>query len=242
MNRRDPKKYPEPGDAFRKFGCTRHVTQVEAKHSGAIIAVHYRAGGPGITETKARISAWRSWANLDCEILQTSECTSQINIRNQTKPPTQAAFSLENDMDKPTETHHCGQALVAGADVQEDHAEIHTQLPAECWSVDDEFFRYHTLGDLIDSEDIEIGQAVYRGHVNHVDPISLIDADDIIEMLGERAYDTAGEAAEDYPEVNDEAVTELNTLLAAWVTKHCQPSFFTVTDVQTYVVTEDDLA
>lgn len=145
-------------------------------------------------------------------------------------------------MDKPTETHRCGQALVAGADVQEDHTEIHTQLLAECWSVDDEFFKYESLGDLIDSNDIEVGHTVYRGRPAPVEPKDLIDADDIIEMLGERAQDTVGEAAEDYPDVSDEAAAELDDILKAWVTKHCQPRFYRVTDVQPYVITEEDLA
>ena len=75
MAHRDAKKYPNPGDVLRKFGCTRYVTQVDAKHTGAIVAVHYNDGGSSRTDTKASITAWRGWANIDCEIITTGDLT-----------------------------------------------------------------------------------------------------------------------------------------------------------------------
>jgi hypothetical protein len=52
------------------------------------------------------------------------------------------------------------------------------------------------------------------------------DADDVIEQMGERAYEEIGEAAEDFPEATDEAKNELRDLLGAWAVKHFTPCRF----------------
>ncbi|MYM81138.1 hypothetical protein GTP44_04085 [Duganella sp. FT50W] len=117
-------------------------------------------------------------------------------------------------------------------------------LPAaeECWSVDEENFNARSLGDLIDSHELEVGAVVFRAEAIHPEPKELIDAEDIIETMGERAYDIAGEYGEDYPNVSDEALQELSDFLVAWVSKHAAPTFYTVNNVQRYTITVDDLA
>ncbi|SDF79586.1 MULTISPECIES: hypothetical protein [unclassified Duganella] len=112
----------------------------------------------------------------------------------------------------------------------------------ECWSVDEENFNARTLDDLIGNHDLEVGAVVFRAEAMHPEPKELIDVDDIIETMGERAYDIAGEYGEDYPDVSTNAVQELSEFLAGWITKHAPPTFYTVKNVQRYTVTEADVA
>lgn len=111
----------------------------------------------------------------------------------------------------------------------------------ECWSVDEENFNARTLGDLIDNHDLEVGAVVFRAEAIHPEPKELIDVEDIIETMGERAYDIAGEHAEDYPDVSEAAEQELTDFLAAWIAKHVAPTFYTVKNVQRYTIIEADL-
>ena len=52
------------------------------------------------------------------------------------------------------------------------------------------------------------------------------NADEIIEMMGERAYDKAGEAADDFPSVTREAREELDRLLREWADRHVESSLW----------------
>ena len=112
----------------------------------------------------------------------------------------------------------------------------------EYWSHDGERFSYDTLGELLDCNELQVGDTVYTGDGETPDPAGWVDADDIIEQLACRAYDDCGEVAEDYPEVSKEAKAELESLLEAWVRKHCTPTFYMIKDVQEYVITAEDLA
>ena len=111
----------------------------------------------------------------------------------------------------------------------------------ECWSMDNETFNHATLGDLLDENDeLVVGSTVYVGIASHPEPGDLVDADDVITMIGERAYDIAGEYADDYPDVTKEAVAELTEFIAAWIGKHCPPTFYQVSKTHEYVLTTDD--
>jgi hypothetical protein len=70
----------------------------------------------------------------------------------------------------------------------------------------------------------------------------LIDSDDVIVQMGDRADDIAGEYADGYPDVSAEDKAELDTLLAAWIAKSCPPTFYEVKNVRAYVITEQDIA
>jgi hypothetical protein len=112
----------------------------------------------------------------------------------------------------------------------------------KAWSVDEERFDYLGLDELIDNHDeLEVGHVVYFGDAVHPDSGDLIDADDVIETMGERAYDINGEYSYDYPSVTKDAKDELNKLLTDWITKHCPPTFYTVENVKEYTITEEDL-
>jgi len=112
----------------------------------------------------------------------------------------------------------------------------------ECWSFDKEDFRYRTLGDLIDSHDLDLkpGDTVWLADAVRPELSRFIDADDVMTTMGERAYDIAGEHAEGYPDVTKDAERELEALLAGWISKHCAPTFWTVENVRPYRLSNDD--
>ena len=65
-------------------------------------------------------------------------------------------------------------------------------------------------------------------HSGHLVPLEAVmpDVDDLLESMGERAYDEAGESAEGYPDVTNEARTELEGLLRGWCEKYARPEFW----------------
>lgn len=111
-----------------------------------------------------------------------------------------------------------------------------------CWSSDEENFRYDTLSELLDSNDeLVAGSVVYVGEAVVPRLSQLCDADDVMEIMRDRADEIAGEYADGYPDVTSEAERELNDLLQSWMAKHCQPHFYTVKDIKPYVLTEEDV-
>lgn len=113
----------------------------------------------------------------------------------------------------------------------------------EVWSANDEMFNCDSLDELLNENDeLEVGATVWKGDKIPVDITGYVDAGDIIEMLGERAYDDVGEVAEEWPDVSAEARKELDALLGAWVSKHCTATFYRVRNVVEYKLTAKDLA
>lgn len=117
------------------------------------------------------------------------------------------------------------------------------ETPDECWSLDEENFSFDSLEDLIACNDhLGAGDEVYRGTKRHEDPGGWVDADDVIENLSCRASDEAGEYADDYPDISEDAKDELQAFLEWWARRHAQPTFYTVENVTPYTLTEEDLA
>lgn len=115
--------------------------------------------------------------------------------------------------------------------------------PREAWSDDGELFKCDSLGELLDMmDDPQPGAVVYVGDAVEVSPGRLVHADDVIDIMADRAFEIAGDAADEYPAVSDEARAGLNSLLAAWIKEHCPPTFYTVERVKPYTLTEDDLS
>jgi hypothetical protein len=111
----------------------------------------------------------------------------------------------------------------------------------KCWSADNERFNCETLGDLLDEDgELEPGRIVYVADAVPPTIRHLCDADDVLETIACRAHYMAGEYADDCASVGDEAKTELNTLLANWIEKHCSLNFWTVCNAKEYVLTEAD--
>jgi hypothetical protein len=115
-------------------------------------------------------------------------------------------------------------------------------MTAKVWSDDNERFNADSLGELIEGNDsLVVGSMVYFGDAQRVDPTKFISASDIVEMIGERAYDEAGECAEDFPNVSKEAEDELEELLIEWINKHCKATFYTVRNIEKHIITAADL-
>jgi hypothetical protein len=130
-----------------------------------------------------------------------------------------------------------------------EHVETKCNVPTEqqaeeCWSLDECEFRYGSLCDLLDcnSGELQAGQVVYVGDQVPADPTIFFDADDLIDRLGEVAYDNHGECAEDWPDnVTKEAKDEFNAFVDAWIAKYCPPRFYGVENIRPYTITAEDL-
>ncbi|WP_420994086.1 hypothetical protein ACKI2N_001830 [Cupriavidus sp. 30B13] len=112
----------------------------------------------------------------------------------------------------------------------------------EAWSTDDEEFRHHSLEELLEENDLlKVGDTVYLGQATYPDPAAFFDADDVLEMVGDRGADEGGEFADGYPDdLDEEATSQLDRFLQAWLRTHCAPRFFTVTNSRPYVLTAAD--
>jgi hypothetical protein len=117
------------------------------------------------------------------------------------------------------------------------------QMPVahECWSVDQEHFQSGTLVDLLSNHsELTPGVIVWRGIAVHPNNTHLCDGNDVIDTMADRACDFAGEHAEDYPAVSDDARAELDQLLSDWIDKYAPPHFFQVESVEPYTLTNAD--
>ncbi len=115
----------------------------------------------------------------------------------------------------------------------------------ECWSIDEECFNADSLNELLDNhaDEIVVGTVVYKGDAIQPDITKLVSADDIVELLSERAWDEYGEGTEGFPYVTGEEVAVLDRLLQGWIGKYCRnPVIYGVENVKEYVITEEDLS
>lgn len=116
------------------------------------------------------------------------------------------------------------------------------------WSSDEESFnldnKWEAIEDIARDYDRKelLGRVVWYGQTTKPDVSTLVDADEVIEMLGERAYDNHGEWAWDFPNVSDKAKKLLDNYLQKWIKKHTEVTFWTVKDIKEYVITEEDVA
>lgn len=66
----------------------------------------------------------------------------------------------------------------------------------DTWSANDEMFNCDSLNELLNENDnLAVGDIVWKGEKFPVKIAAYVDAGDIIEMLGERAYDEVGAVA-----------------------------------------------
>lgn len=112
----------------------------------------------------------------------------------------------------------------------------------QSWSLNGEEYAWDSLAELINEEDVKEGDVVWRGTPCRPDPAEYIEAHDVIDCIAERGFEDAGEFAEGYPNVSEEARNQLEALLSAWAREHCQPSFFLIEDGAKYTVTAEDVA
>lgn len=97
-------------------------------------------------------------------------------------------------------------------------------LDAERWCG-----RCATREEAIEEARKEYGRdAVFYVILGRADPPSAFmpSVDYILEAVAESAYDEAGEAADDFPDVSDEDRESLKNLLASWANEHLTVSFW----------------
>lgn len=93
------------------------------------------------------------------------------------------------------------------------------------------YYSKEDILDFIDSENSK--QIVYYGECIYKKHEDFIDADDIIEMAKDRAYEDS-EYAEGYlDDITKEKEQELNKLIINWLNDNAiQPTFFTVANIK----------
>jgi hypothetical protein len=114
------------------------------------------------------------------------------------------------------------------------------------WSNDGEQYNHESKEECIESlwhscDDGIVGNKIYYGTASIPVVNNLIDIEDILEMLGERAYDNYGECAEDFPDVSEKSKKLLNNYLKKWIDKYCTITFWTVKGGESYTITEADV-
>lgn len=112
----------------------------------------------------------------------------------------------------------------------------------ECWSADEENYNCTSLGELLDNNGhLIVGSIVWRGEAHVPATSRLIDAEDVVCVMADRASDIAGEYADGYPCATTQARAELEAFLDTWVARHCPPTFYEVKNSKPYTLTADDL-
>lgn len=127
--------------------------------------------------------------------------------------------------------------------------------PSVVWSISrkDGEWNYDTLAELIREhsdtaydDHVVPGRVVYRAHKRYDDPAGYVpDAGEVIEHMGNRAHESdAGQFADDYPDLKDEARAALEVALEplrTWARKYADPSHFTVHGITQHTITDDDI-
>lgn len=114
----------------------------------------------------------------------------------------------------------------------------------QCWGLakDDMHETFQDFAYRCKNEEIplKVGGVVYVGDRVTIQTRQLVDAGDVIEMIRDRA-DELIEDNDSYPDVTEAGKSELESFLAAWVTKHCPPDIWEVKDIREHILTEADI-
>lgn len=107
-----------------------------------------------------------------------------------------------------------------------------------CYSKDGEWFNHDCFEEAAEEAKEDGKDIVYRGECVTIDPIGFFDAEDLIELIRERAYDNSHpDAAEDYlwdvaKEDIEKLDVEMKKLLTKWFDETGnRPRFYNVTNV-----------
>lgn len=115
------------------------------------------------------------------------------------------------------------------------------------YSRDDEEFKHETLGDLIDAEDLEVGETYYTAEFNPVKPSDIVgigNIDSLIEDFSETLNDLCGESADGvFLDVSMMERADLRICLEDWVKRRIGSyKLWTISGKSTeHVITEDDV-
>jgi hypothetical protein len=117
-----------------------------------------------------------------------------------------------------------------------------------CYSVDKEDFNLdydsvlEYIANNLEKDENPIGKVYWRGVATKPLPSKFTpDADDIFEIMRERACDRCGEWAEDFPDCSREKQKELESLINKWCDDNLDVTFYNVSNVEEMKITEEDL-
>lgn len=234
------------GWSVEKVGDAIHITRADGKWCGYMPEI-----GPAAALTFEFLAAMLAAApSAPAVAQQAPDHLEQLIIEKRIgiTPENEGGFhaAIYGDDERPQEVGY-GQtpmeAIKAARPAQQTPAQAEP-APAEsieCWSHNEEDFNALSLTELVSDHELQPGATVWVGDAVHPEPGSLFNTDWLIESMGEAAYDIGGEhAGEDYPNVSDEQVAELETLIVGWIAKCAPPNFWTVKNVRPYVLTAED--
>lgn len=116
-------------------------------------------------------------------------------------------------------------------------------MKKQVWSKDEECYQSDTLAELIHDYDLTVGTVVHHGIAVHPSASIFVDADNVIEMAQERAYDEYSDYAECFLDgVTDEEKKKLDDFLSDWLDRNADVTFYMVTDVKAHIITKQDIA
>lgn len=95
------------------------------------------------------------------------------------------------------------------------------------------------LQELIDTHELNIGDTYTRHDVVQNTASHYFNIDDMLEQMSERAYEDAGEHADDFPDLSDKEKTELNTIITDWLDKRVSVNFFAAVNPQECTLTAE---
>jgi hypothetical protein len=115
-----------------------------------------------------------------------------------------------------------------------------------CYSADEEFYHYESIGDLIDhikrKTDTPIGATYWRGEKAELTHADCIDVESILERCDEMAYEEIGEIYDNcFTDVTDQEKRELEELIVTWAKKCVNMRYLKVVNVQELKLTAEDL-
>lgn len=108
------------------------------------------------------------------------------------------------------------------------------------YSDNDEEFRNPLCSDELDAisdalDDLQETEVIYIAKAVQINPTRFVDADTILERIGELAYEECGESVdESWPELAPQERKELKRLIADYVFIRSPATFYEIRDVQEF--------
>ena len=115
-----------------------------------------------------------------------------------------------------------------------------------CYSTDEEYFNYESIGELLDyldgETDDKLGATYWRGEKKELTHGECINVEGFLESCDEQGYEEIGEVYDNcFTDVSESAKMELGELITAWAKKHVNLRYWKVVNVQELKVTQGDL-
>lgn len=115
----------------------------------------------------------------------------------------------------------------------------------EVWGANDcDPFTTYSLSELIEDQDLKIGDTAYvgmRSEPLHGSTYCTGAYNAVTEQMQAAAEGDVGELADEYPDVTPAQGALLEIFIDAWADAYCKPSFYLVENVREYVITVDDM-